>query len=323
MLAVSGGPDSMALLHLVAAWRPPGLPITVASVDHGLRPEAALEAAAVVATAHGLDLPATLLRWEGEKPSTRLQARARAARYDLLATHARAFGAQHIVTAHTLDDQAETLLMRLAAGSGPRGLAGMLPCSVWDGMVVARPLLGVRKAALVALCRSAGWAFFDDPSNHAPRFARARWRALAPMLGAEGLTPERLATLATRLARAERALEAATQTAAVICAGAGEHGTRRFSQALWDQPDELVLRLLAAALQDVAPESPHRLAKLEGLLVAFRQARQQGLPLRRTLQGCLVALDRHGCVSVGIEGPRKAASPARAANLATSLNAKR
>jgi tRNA(Ile)-lysidine synthase len=175
VLAVSGGPDSTALLVLAARWRaarrqaPNLLAVTI---DHGLRPQSAREALAVKRLARSLGVPHRILRWQGRKPRTGLQEAARAARYRLLADFARAAKADHILTAHTLDDQAETVLMRMSRGSGMRGLAAMrkvapLPvaCSPRrraHGVVLVRPLLEIPKARLVATLKHAGIAQLLD-----------------------------------------------------------------------------------------------------------------------------------------------------------------
>src|ERR1700682_3618658 len=128
VLAVSGGPDSIALMWLMARWRRAmrrGPRLIAVTVDHGLRTEAAREARDVKRLARILDLPHRTVRWTGTKPRTGLPAAARAARYRLLAQTARAHGATHVLTAHTRDDQAETLLMRMVRGSGIAGLAAM------------------------------------------------------------------------------------------------------------------------------------------------------------------------------------------------------
>src|SRR6266481_8238852 len=143
VLAVSGGPDSVALMWLAARWRRSlarGPKLVVVTVDHGLRPEAAREAREVKRQATALALTHRTLRWRGAKPKTGLPAAARDARYRLLAQAARATGATHVLTAHTRDDQAETLLMRLLRGSGIGGLAAMARESERDGVLLARPL---------------------------------------------------------------------------------------------------------------------------------------------------------------------------------------
>src|SRR5689334_21380448 len=141
VLAVSGGPDSMALMWLAARWRKArakGPQLVAVTIDHGLRPEAAREARAVKQAARSLDLPHRTLRWRGNKPATGVPQAARAMRYHLLAGAAKAAGASHILTAHTRDDQAETLLMRLLRGSGVAGLAAMAAVSEREGLLLAR-----------------------------------------------------------------------------------------------------------------------------------------------------------------------------------------
>jgi len=144
VLAVSGGPDSVALMWLMARWRRAlshGPRLLAVTVDHGLRPEAAREARVVKELARALDVEHRTLRWTGDKPRSGVPAAARAARYRLLAKAARGTGARHVLTAHTRDDQAETLLMRLLRGSGIAGLSAMARESERDGVLLARPFL--------------------------------------------------------------------------------------------------------------------------------------------------------------------------------------
>src|SRR3954447_24330204 len=210
VLAVSGGPDSVALMWLAARWQRSlarGPQLVVVTVDHGLRPEAAREAREVKRLGSALALTHRTLRWRGAKPKTGLPAAAREARYALLARAARASGATHVLTAHTRDDQAETLLMRLLRGSGITGLAAMARESERDGVLLARPLLDISKAQLVATLEKAGIGFADDPTNRDPAFTRPRLRALLPALAQEGGDARNLARLASRLARANAAIE--------------------------------------------------------------------------------------------------------------------
>ncbi len=184
VLAVSGGPDSTALMGCAASTEP-GIPFVVATVDHGLRPGSAAEADEVAGLAARLGLKHRILAWTGPKPAARLQEAARAARYRLLAELARETGADLVLTAHTLDDQAETVLMRLCAGSGPAGLSGMAPARTLVGLTLGRPFLNVPKTRLVATCEERGWPFVRDPSNADPRFGRVRLRRLLPLLAEE------------------------------------------------------------------------------------------------------------------------------------------
>lgn len=307
LVAVSGGPDSVALLALLTEWAAslPTPPVLfAATVDHGLRPEAADEARGVAELCAALGIPHETLQWRGEKPATAVQERAREARYALLRGHARAGGAC-IVTAHTLDDQAETLLMRMARGSGPAGLAGMRARSLHAGVVIARPLLGVAKSRLVATCRARGLAFIDDLSNADPRFGRVRWRGLMPALAREGLTAERLATLALRMARAEDALSrrVAELLPSLLAPGPS---VRLDGAALARQPEEIVLRVLAAALREAgAGEGAARLERLEACTEALLDALGAGRALRRTLAGFTLSLGRDGLLTIAPERARK------------------
>src|SRR6266446_9928320 len=210
VLAVSGGPDSIALMWLAARWRRAlarGPRLIAVTVDHGLRSEAAREARDVKRLAHTLDLPHRTVRWTGAKPKTGLPAAARAARYRLMAQAARASGATHILTAHTRDDQAETLLMRMLRGSGIAGLAAMARQSERDGVLLARPFLHVSKSQLVATLKKAKIGFADDPTNRDTSFTRPRLRTLMPILAAEVGDTRNLVRLASRLARANAAVE--------------------------------------------------------------------------------------------------------------------
>src|SRR6478609_2563458 len=165
-IAVSGGPDSLALLLLAAAARPGQ--VEAATVDHQLRAGSLEEAQAVQSLCERIEVPHRTLsaKW-AEKPLTAIQERARAERYRLLGEWAEAQGLAALATAHHLDDQAETLLMRLARGAGVRGLAAMRPRSVAPGAHVRliRPLLGWRRADLERICADSGVSPADDPSN--------------------------------------------------------------------------------------------------------------------------------------------------------------
>ncbi|AWL94083.1 MULTISPECIES: tRNA lysidine(34) synthetase TilS [Bradyrhizobium] len=307
VLAVSGGPDSVALMWLAARWRRSlarGPSLTVVTIDHGLRREAAREAREVKRLATELGLPHRTLRWRGAKPKTGLPAAAREARYRLLAQAARAVGASHVLTAHTRDDQAETLLMRLLRGSGLAGLSAMASLSERDGIVLARPLLEVPKAQLIATLKRARIGFADDPTNRDTAFTRPRLRALLPLLAAEGGDARTLVRLAARLARANAAVELLADGAERFLhlrdrGDAPQAGVRSFeASAFAVLPEEVRLRLLLRAINALGHEGPAELGKVESLLAALDQAiaasprtgangRQA---LRQTLAGALISL---------------------------------
>ena len=273
-LAVSGGPDSLALLHLAARWREErgGTPeLTVLTVDHALRPGSRAEAEAVDRAAAGLGLPHAILTWEHEEiADTGVQEKARAARYGLMVAHAHAHNIEAIVTAHHLDDQAETFLMRLRRGSGLDGLAAIPERSTWGGIAILRPLLDVPKTRLVATLEEQGIAYASDPSNADPRFERARMREAADALAALGLTPDVLALTARRLRRAREALDQATDAFLADHAEMhADHGTIDRA-AMLDAPQEIALRALARVIEAVGGgDEPVRLAKLEALLASL------------------------------------------------------
>lgn len=300
ILAVSGGPDSVALLWLAARWRHQlkrGPALMAVTVDHGLRPEAAREARDVKRLAATLEVPHRTLRWTGDKPHTGLPAAAREARYRLLAKAARAAGATQILTAHTRDDQAETLLMRMARGSGLAGLAAMARHSERDGVVLARPLLDVPKARLIATLTKAKVDFAVDPTNQDPHFTRPRLRALMPQLAAEGFDSRNLARLASRLARANTALDRQANDAERLLTRQGTDSKPGIDAvAFAGLADEIRIRLLLRMINAVGHEGPAELGKVETLLAALDQAaltHENGILMKQTLAGALIVLTRH------------------------------
>jgi tRNA(Ile)-lysidine synthase len=312
VLAVSGGPDSIALMWLAARWRRAltrGPRLIAVTVDHGLRREAAREARDVKRLAKDLDLPHRTLRWSGVKPKTGLPAAARAARYRLLAQAARAGGATHILTAHTRDDQAETLLMRMLRGSGIAGLAAMARESEREGVRLARPLLDIPKSQLVATLNRAKIAFADDPTNRDASYTRPRLRALMPVLAEEGGDSRNLARLASRLARANAAIEVLTDGAERYLALRDRNDASRFgfdAGAFAGLAEEIRLRLLKRAIDRVGHEGPVELGKLEALLGALDRAIADGQPrLKQTLAGAVIGLSR-GRIYVDPAPPRRA-----------------
>lgn len=265
LLAVSGGPDSVALMLLCARWSlRSSHKIEVATVDHGLRKEARAEAEEVARWAHHLGFSHHLLTWEEEKPATRLQERARQARYALLAACANRIGAEALVLAHHADDQAETILFRLIRGSGVAGLAGMAPASHIENVALLRPLLDFRKASLESICARAGQEFFCDPSNEDESFARARLRKLAPILAAQGFSQDALLRLGARAQRADAALtHCADETLARALRKDEASCVELDAAALRETPLEIVQRVLANAIQRLAPDAILRLERLE------------------------------------------------------------
>lgn len=296
-LAVSGGPDSLALLLLAAAARPGG--VEAATVDHGLRAESAGEAAMVAELCNKLGVPHRTLTIEwAEKPETALQERARARRYALLSGWADERGLKALVTGHHLDDQAETFVMRLMRGAGVRGLSAMRRRGRAPGgrVPLARPLLGWRRSELEEICAAAGFAPVQDPSNAEEKFERVRVRnALAE---ADWLDPAALAASAGHLADADAAIGWAT-------ALVWRRGVQRNGDILQFQPRgiprEIRRRVIARAIASLASEGAAgelRGREVDRLLVELSAGR------KATLRGVLCS---------GGEQWRFQRAPARAA----------
>lgn len=297
ILAVSGGADSLAMMHLVARWAQLHADahrrIIVATVDHGLRPGSRKEAEWVADKARALGLPHETLVWEGAKPATGLQDAARDARYRLLAELAwRQEGPVAIVTAHTEDDQAETFLMRLARSSGLDGLTGMSAARSLGSESrchLVRPLLGVSGERLRSLLQSGGISWIEDPSNTQDRFERVRLRKAGPALQDIGLANDKIALSARRLERAHAALEGAAR-ALETAAGLDVHGGAYASfdaEVFRDAAEELRLRLMARLIAAFGGQGePVRLAKLEALIARMSASAFKGA----TLGGAVVVV---------------------------------
>jgi tRNA(Ile)-lysidine synthase len=291
-LAVSGGPDSLALLVLAAEWAR-GLAeptrLVAYSLDHGLRPEAGAEVAMVEREAARLGVSARGLRWTGPKPVAGRQAAARVARYRLIGEAMRADGASVLLTGHHQDDQAETVLMRLAHGSGLAGLGGMEPFAEIEGVRVFRPLLAVPRQALAAVVAEAGLTPATDPSNADPHYERARWREAGPQLAALGLDGAAVARFARRAGEADEALAAwAGMALAELAVFDGLGAAQLPAAGLPGLPRAVGVRLVAALLAAVGGgQRPHALGAIERLhdrLVAdhrFAGATVSGVTVRR------------------------------------------
>lgn len=248
-LAVSGGGDSLAMLHLAVR---AGLRVQAVTVDHGLRAESAAEAAMVAQICAGLGVPHDTLRWQGWDHKGNLQDHARKARRRLIAEWAHGAGLGAVALAHTQDDLAETFLMRLARGAGVDGLSAMSPRWSEGGVLWLRPLLAASRQGLRDLLRAEGVAWVDDPSNDMDRFDRVKARKALAALAPLGLTPATLAGVARHLAEARAALEAATDTAATTLLH--QDGSAICIAEGWrDLPDEISRRLLLQVIQTIAP----------------------------------------------------------------------
>ena len=279
-VAVSGGSDSLAMLHLLhdAGWV-----LEAVTVDHGLRPEAGDEAEFVASACEAIGVPHTILTWQHRDIVGNLQDQARRARYALIRDWARQKGIRAVALGHTMDDQAETFLMRLARGSGIDGLSGMQRVRDDQGVIWLRPFLGARRVDLKAYLEARGITWIDDPSNADPRFDRVKARRALEQLAPLGATPEKIAEAASHLSDARRFLN--DEARALFEA----HGHEDRGDVVLDAPayveahSEMQRRTLIAALRWVSgADYPPRASALAEVTEAAAAGQQS------TLRGCVL-----------------------------------
>ena len=268
-LAVSGGADSMCLAFLAK-----GMNVKALVVDHGLRPESCSEAALTVERLEAIGVDAEILTWvHDDVPTSNIQAAAREARYALMARKCRDLGIATLLTAHHMDDQAETFLLRLNRGSGLAGLTGMAEKRELEaGLTLVRPLLSYRKAALVDVLKRHSVEWIEDPSNTNETFDRVKARQLLADPPLTGLTAPRLAHTAYALGRARRAIEHYVFRWLDEAVEFAEAGYASFGAChLREAPDEVGLRALAhlirfASGQPYGPRFEKLVRLYDGLL---------------------------------------------------------
>jgi tRNA(Ile)-lysidine synthase len=309
----------MLLLQDWASRQSHPLPV-VLTVDHGLQPSGAKEAERVRKLAKAAGLSAHVLAWKGAKPAADIEAEARTARYSLMGRWCAERQFPVLYVAHTLEDQAETFLLRLARGSGLDGLAAMqaispLPVPEFSQIKLVRPLLDISKEELRAFLTSRQIAWTEDPMNGDTRFSRARMRAAWPQLRELGLLPQRIADAARHLARARLALEEMTDDFLRRGTRFGGDGAALDPVRLKLLPREVGLRALASVLSRISGEEYRpRFDSLERL---FDSVLSDSLEGGATLHGCIVApaatADRvfgSATVTIQRESQRKVKEPA-------------
>jgi len=284
-VACSGGSDSMALALLAAEWcGARGIMVTALVVDHRLRRESSVEARQVAAWLRERRIATRILPWTGRKPKANRQAAARDARYRLLQGWCRANDVRHLLLAHHMEDQAETVLLRAIRGSGVEGMSAMVPRrDLADGVQLLRPLLDIGRDRLRAALRVRGQAWIEDPSNRDPSYARVRVRqALAGLGGGDELI-RHLARTASNMARAGAALVSVTDTLLAACAALQSAGYAwLLPEPFFAAPEEIRLRALARLLGQVGGETlPPRLDSLQRLATALAQPGFAGASLHR------------------------------------------
>jgi tRNA(Ile)-lysidine synthase len=310
-LAVSGGADSLALMLLVQRWAagldtPPRL--HVYSVDHGLRPEAAAEVAMVLQTAQALGLAARGLAWTGDKPETGVQEAARLARYRLMGSAMAEDGATVLLTAHHQQDQAETVLMRMAHGSGIEGLKGMTGMADIENIRVHRPLLAIDPAALRAIVDAAGLTPAEDPSNADPHYERVRWRQAMPALAALGLDAAALTLFADRMAETDAAIAQMADGCFAEIVRLDGFGAARIELAPFvGLSPAISTRLLGRVLNIVGGrQKPRALGQVERLRQTIAE---RELAKATTVLGCVIRI-KDGAVAIAREPGRSLPSDA-------------
>jgi tRNA(Ile)-lysidine synthase len=297
-LAVSGGADSLALMLLAHRWaagRAAAPAIHVYSVDHGLRAEAGSEVAMVVAAARSLGVAATGLAWAGPKPENGVQEAARVARYRLMGAAMAADGVPVLLTAHHRQDQAETVLMRLAHGSGIEGLKGISAVANVEGVRVYRPLLDCDPADLRVVVDAAGLAPVEDPSNLDEHYERVRWRKALPGLAALGLDGETLMRFSQRMGEADAAIAQMADSCFATMVLLDGFGAARigFEPFLTLSP-AVAVRLLGRVLNIVGGrQKPRALGMVERLQ---QQIFAGEMAKAVTTLGCVVRIDKDAIV---------------------------
>jgi len=300
LVALSGGGDSVALLHLLTN-RIGAARLRAAVVDHALRDGSAQDARRALSFAEAVGVTGDILTLAWPDGPKRAQQATREARYGALCEAARSLGSQVIAVAHSADDQAETILMRAASGSTWRGLAGMAPFApapVWPegrGMRIARPLLGARRAALRACLAGRGAEWIEDPANADPKFERVRVRARLAELESEGFDPPRLNALAQQLRERVAHVDAA---AAVLIdrAVAFEDDRALIDLRSWTGSGEVCRRALSAVITSASGSAreppPDAIERLEAQLIDTRGATLGGALLTRDGAQIVVSRDR-------------------------------
>lgn len=285
-VAVSGGPDSMALIWLADRWaRAQGGSAFAIIVDHGLRPESADEARIAAEQLRAADIATCIRKVTSMPPENGVPAWARKARYDLLRDATVERGALHLLLAHHQDDQAETLLLRLARGSGVKGLAGIRGTQLGADLRLLRPLLDFPKARVTATANATGWTIADDPSNRATKYARTRIRnALATSSG----DTARLAKTAATLASEDAAIEQAVTSLAVRAATIVPYGLIRLDRSnLATAPSAVSTRLLDRAVRMAGgADGPLRHSRITRLLQDITNSPNT----RRTCGGAIIQI---------------------------------
>jgi tRNA(Ile)-lysidine synthase len=283
-VAVSGGGDSIALLHILAAFcAEHDITLFAATVDHGLRPESAQEAETVARFAQSLSVDHTILHWDGWDGTGNLQDYARRARYDLLTSWAKSLDISILTVGHTANDQAETVVMRLSRLGGVDGLAAMPVRRVVNGVTLVRPMLEITRAELRDYLVQNGIDWVEDPSNSDLRYDRIKARQALEILAPLGITVPVLTEVAAQLGQARGALDWYSFLAARDICHINEGNIVIELKNFRTLPDEIARRVLVRAVMWISGSryAPRRKAMAD-LIASVRSGTAS------TLDGCIV-----------------------------------
>ncbi len=294
--AVSGGADSMALCLLLNDWaQTNGSTVIAVTIDHGLRPESANEAAQVGAWMRERNIAHHIVPWRHTvKPDANIQEQARKARYGLLNDFCKTNHILHLCAGHHQNDSAENFLIRLSRGSGVYGLSATDPVSYLQNARLLRPLLNIPKSRLTATLQSAHQNWIEDPSNDNDDYTRIQFRKHQEIFSYLGLTPERLHSTAQNMRRARIALESQTAIAAAKSMRIDPMGFAVINAAMFcGFDDEIGMRLLAGILACIGGRDyPPRLHSLQHLYDAIQDTfKTNGASWPKTLSGCIVDIE--------------------------------
>lgn len=288
-VGVSGGADSLCLTLLLKKWcDKKHISLVALTVNHNLRPESKAEAHKVAQQMASHGITHHTLNWAGKKPTTRIEERAREARYELLTHFCATHGITHLCLAHHAQDQAETFFLRLSKASGIDGLCAMTPVSKRGDLTLARPFLGIQKQDILDTLKTFGDSWVEDPMNHDTTFERVRWRGYLPELTHMGLSVQNLSTTTRRLTRAREALNFYTQDFINTHVTVAPEGYARIdTTAFKAQPDEVRLRVLARLLTLIGQaDKPLSMEALESAM--------ERLPANLTLGECHIISHKNG-----------------------------
>lgn len=287
-IAVSGGPDSMMLSYLAKHFcAQHNIQLHAVIVDHKLRAESSLEAESTRNFLIHQGIHTTILTWEGEKPSTNIQANARNKRYSLIADYCKMHGINYLLTGHHQDDQAETVLLRIMRGSGVDGISGMRKKSYYNKITVLRPMLTINHQMILDNINEIAWPYHNDPSNKNTNFARVRVRNLLSSHDLEPLS-QKLVLLANNASRASDYLHQQTyiflDKACVFC----QFGTASIDINLYKhEHEEIALRALSLVLTHIGGNHYHpRLTSLERIHTNLHSNQWRS----STLWGCFLKI---------------------------------